>query len=358
MLRRLELEGFKSFADAKVDLAPLTFLVGANASGKSNFVDALRVLKGLAIGLTLPEVLEGRRVGETITWGGIRGGLAEAAFVGSHRFAVIGDWEVEDTVEEVDAGVPARPGLVKIRDRVDVGTATPTVSRSRLGAIPGYATGWLDAALQRIEFLDPHPGRMRGFGNVDGPLGVEGENLSGLLGSIASDPARKEVVVEWIRELCAPEIQNIDFIRVPELRQIMLAIEEEHGVRISARSLSDGTLRFLYLIVALRLLHPSPLVVIEDVDTGLHPTRLGKLVELLESVAREGKTQIIATTHSPTLLEWLPRDTLDSVVLCARTREQRGTILKRVGDLAHFHEVVARKSFHELFATGWLEMAV
>jgi hypothetical protein len=45
-------------------------------------------------------------------------------------------------------------------------------------------------------------------------------------------------------------------------------------------------------------------------------------------------------------------------VLCARVPGQPGTILRRLGDLPHLYEVVERRSFHELFAAGWLEMAV
>lgn len=57
MITRIEISGFKSFTDFAVDFAPLTVIAGANASGKSNLLDALRVLKGLA---------EGRSLGETI----------------------------------------------------------------------------------------------------------------------------------------------------------------------------------------------------------------------------------------------------------------------------------------------------
>jgi predicted ATPase len=354
MLKKLKLENFKSFAQAEVELAPLTFLVGANASGKSNFIDALRVSKGFALGMKLREVLEGRRVGDTLTWGGIRGGLAEVTFAGAPKFAIEGKWIVADPVFDPKTNEPARPGSRAVVQRIEAEPGPPLLSRV-VG--PDDEDDWLTPALQEIGFFDPHASRMRGLG-TDGPLGIEGENLSGLLESMFKESGRKAAIVQWLRELCAPEIEDLDFIRVPELRQVMLAIVEKNGLKISARSLSDGTLRFLYLLVVLRLLHPAPLVVTEEIETGLHPTRLGKLVEVLEGVAREGRTQIIATTHSPTLLEWLAPETLDSVVLCARVPGQPGTILRRLGDLPHFREVVERKSFHELFATGWLEMAV
>jgi hypothetical protein len=59
MLKRIRLKDFKSFVDEEVEVAPLTLLVGANASGKSNFLDAMRFLKGIAFDLSLGDVLNG-----------------------------------------------------------------------------------------------------------------------------------------------------------------------------------------------------------------------------------------------------------------------------------------------------------
>lgn len=60
MITRIEIDGFKSFKDFAVDLAPLTVIAGPNASGKSNLFDALRFLKGLAEGKQFPFGLHGR----------------------------------------------------------------------------------------------------------------------------------------------------------------------------------------------------------------------------------------------------------------------------------------------------------
>ena len=60
MITRVEISGFKTFTDFAVDLAPLSVIAGANASGKSNFLDALQIIKGLATGKTLEEA-NGRR---------------------------------------------------------------------------------------------------------------------------------------------------------------------------------------------------------------------------------------------------------------------------------------------------------
>lgn len=60
MITRIEIDGFKSFKDFSVDLAPLTVIAGPNASGKSNLFDALSLLKGLANGDNFPFNFNGR----------------------------------------------------------------------------------------------------------------------------------------------------------------------------------------------------------------------------------------------------------------------------------------------------------
>jgi hypothetical protein len=58
------------------------------------------------------------------------------------------------------------------------------------------------------------------------------------------------------------------------------------------------------------------------------------------------------------MLQSLSDEALRSAILCARSPDHPGTVLRRVGDLPHFNEVVARSSIDHLFTTGWLERAL
>ena len=60
MIASVRMVNFKNFADEMLKLGPFTFIVGANASGKSNIRDALRFLHGIGRGYTLAEILEGK----------------------------------------------------------------------------------------------------------------------------------------------------------------------------------------------------------------------------------------------------------------------------------------------------------
>jgi predicted ATPase len=164
--------------------------------------------------------------------------------------------------------------------------------------------------------------------------------------------------VSWLREICAPDLEDIDFAEVPELGDVMAIFIEKGGARISARSISDGTLRFLGTLLALRTAQRGEVVLIEEIEEGLHPTRIHLLVEFLEAVVREREIQVIATTHSPVVLQWLSPEALRDVVVFGRVPDHEGTLMRRLGDLSHFDEVIRRKGIEELFTTGWLEMAL
>lgn len=219
----------------------------------------------------------------------------------------------------------------------------------------GYA--WLQDELSNTLFLDLKPSAMREWSNPNAPFGAEGENFAGRLAAhFSKDPTAQRTVVDWLRELCAPEIDNLDFDR-SKVGDVLLRLFEKGGREVTARSISDGTLRFLGLFVALNV-EAYPVVVIEEIDTGLHPTRLRALVELIQQVPRERPVQIIATTHSPTLLQWLSAESLRDVVVFGRLPDREGTIMRRLGDIDHVEEALKHDSIDELFSTGWMEMAL
>jgi predicted ATPase len=427
MLKNVRLIDFKSFVDERIELSPLTFLVGANASGKSNFLDALRFLQGQHFDLSLAEVLNGEERAEYEAWPGIRGRAAETARVGQSSFTIESTWEVTyrdegesgdifydfgpeplavghrmtcrtqphvrleaerlavagDTPEELFAIGPAENGRIEVpwspvswpgREQTPDGPTRMMLPTSQsmlwsiLGSInPGsprvpartvqYAAA-LSYAFGHVHFLAMEPAQMRGYGRTGAPLGSGGKNLSGVLADLCSDEARKQGLVDWLAELCAPELEDIEFIRVESLGDVMAMLVEKGGRRISVRSLSDGTLYFLGTLIALYTAAPGSVLLIEEVAAGLHPARIRLLVEWLQSVHRERGIQIIATTHSPAVLQWLDEETLGNTILFARIPEQEGSVARRLRDLPRFYEVVRTTGIEEMFTTSWLEMAL
>ncbi|MFL6236684.1 MAG: AAA family ATPase, partial [Thermoanaerobaculia bacterium] len=83
MITDIEIEGFKSLEKVHLKLGKLNLFIGTNASGKSNFFDALRVLQGIGYGLTVNEIFNGKpKSAGSEVWDGIRGGSSRARFFG------------------------------------------------------------------------------------------------------------------------------------------------------------------------------------------------------------------------------------------------------------------------------------
>ena len=101
MLKRVHVKGYKSLVDVELSLEPLTLLIGANAAGKSNLLDALQLLAGLATGRTLKQAfdppyrgkpLESFHIGEQ----GIRRLLEQDRLT----FSIEADLEISEAVAE------------------------------------------------------------------------------------------------------------------------------------------------------------------------------------------------------------------------------------------------------------------
>src|SRR6478672_11635647 len=103
-LKSLTLTNWKSFGETRnrIELSPLTLLVGPNASGKSNALDGLRFLQGVALDYPFSDVLRGRWEGQREIWPAIRGQSVEAARAGSDGFAIKSEWSLSDDAPQME----------------------------------------------------------------------------------------------------------------------------------------------------------------------------------------------------------------------------------------------------------------
>jgi len=405
MLTALTLENWKSFGAGlgnEIPLAPLTLLVGPNASGKSNALDALRFLQGAALDFPLSDVLRGRWEGQREVWPAIRGSIVEAAHSGTETFTLATTWQFDGArlFHRVEVACPAdvtisaekleadgylfdthAPALRGAGGRVAGGginvalrakgkgnspTQVYESHRLLLGQVEGRdrvapavvdAAHKVRAALRELVFLDIRPNLMRDYRPENGGhLGVSGENISPVLFAMKGKKSLADVV-DWLAELTASEIETIDFDQT-KLREVMMILVEARGRRTSARSASDGTLRFLGEVVALLTSPRGSLVVLEEPDVGLHPARIRLLAELLEHVTKDRGVQVIATTHSPTLLAHLSKEALGAVVAFGRDPDTGDTRCVRLQDLPHFQTLRDAPNLEHLVSTGWLERAL
>ncbi len=134
-------------------------------------------------------------------------------------------------------------------------------------------------------------------------LAPDASNLPTVLANLPG-PSLGEIRADLVS--LVPGVSSFDL--VPEGDSFRIDFEFSGGERLPARLVSDGTLRILALLTALRV-EPRPVMIgIEEPENGVYPGRLRKLLEYMQEIAAQGDehgaspTQLILTTHSPVVL--------------------------------------------------------
>jgi AAA15 family ATPase/GTPase len=96
----------------------------------------------------------------------------------------------------------------------------------------------------------------------------------------------------------------------------------------------------------------------EELENGLHPTRLALLLQLIEQQTSEQRVQVVATTHSPQLLGLLGADARTHAVESYRLENTESTSLARLMDLPDAERIISEQGLARLHASGWIEDAV
>lgn len=400
----LELNDFKSFIEARIELSSFNLIIGANASGKSNIRDALRFLHGVARGYSLAETLGGRYQEGVQVWSGIRGGSREICRHGTSRFRLavsVGGYGYELVVE-----VPRKKGAVPriaeeklssslggqlydtkrpstpAQDHIDVLLAaggnyrkghkrTMTRSQPALTRIEEWleeaertdaksadirlAVRTILAALQGLRFLDISPVAMR-IPSIPGEthLGDRGENLSSVIQHLCRDEKLHRAFAAWVQRLTPMDVAGFDFA-MDASGKVLLELVESDGSKTSANSASDGTLRFLALLTALMAPDSGHTFFLEEIDNGIHPARLDLLMQLLRRRTGKDKATVVATTHSPPLLRLLGAEHLDQAFISFRLEDHAETRLKCLDSVPSIRRVLEKNDLAALHESSWFQ---
>lgn len=393
MLKSIYLHNFKSFAEAELPLEQLTLMIGSNASGKSNALEALWILSQLATGRELSVILDGERRSD----GRVRGGSAACPRVSFQSFELgctyqTAEYELEYRITiRVDDGVVVASEHLKrvVRDKsvilfaVEKNILPSYVSVQYLSSENSGAKGgvicdatvsvlsqinglmlWQDRArqnvvadikqfgltLSNIFVFQPESWRMRDYVRLAdrGGLRFYGENLSAVLYDLCVKKHHGKDILNVIEELPDNGIEGIDFIKT-DAGDVMLALKElSGGGRMDARQLSDGTLRCLAILAAVYSEPEGSMIVVEELDNGIHPSRIAKLLYAVQQIAAERHLMLVITTHNPAVMDAVDPDHMDGVVLCYRDKEDGASSFRRIVDLPDYLRLVAKGTMGEL----------
>ena len=95
----------------------------------------------------------------------------------------------------------------------------------------------------------------------------------------------------------------------------------------------------------------------EEIDNGIHPTRLRLLVDLIETRTAHG-IQVVTTTHSPDMLSMVSDQTFMHTSVVCRRPDTDDAAIRRVADLPNAEQLRTSQGLGRLHTSGWLEDAV
>jgi energy-coupling factor transporter ATP-binding protein EcfA2 len=403
LIDHLTIKGFKSFESVELDLGALNFFIGTNSSGKSNLFDALHVLQGIGYGLRVDEIFNGKpRSGNSEVWEPIRGGGANAGLL---------KWDADKethTRRFVTIGIQGSSSTGRFNYSITLGPTRGTVRREQLkvGGLMVFSSDGADNTVEgpgfwveygrpgrgrhpQIQFdrgkpvlsqiapkcnerqaehvrallgllsncqrLDPVPAVLREYssGREVQRLGERGENFAALVQTILAEAATAAAYRSWLERLTPRDLDDVAILH-GALGEPLFALK--HGGReFAAPVLSDGTLRFAALTAAFFQPDMPQTLVLEEIESGIHPSRLRLLVELLKARSSENGPQVMASTHSPVVVEWLATDDLDYCFLCRHDEQTGVSVVQALSSLPRFKEIVKRQPAGELFVEGWME---
>jgi len=329
MIRELRVRGFKSLYDETVALGNLTFVVGRNGSGKSNFADVFAFLAEAMVTPLLAvfnarggiEVVRHRKAPRghpanlriSVELGNLSGS-ATATY--SFEVAAEKDYGFVVKEEHCEVSQPGGGGELFHREGVKfTSSATglvPALDPASLalplvGGDSRFAPVRDALAGMRVYSLEPSKLRDTQKPDVGTSLHRDGGNATSVLDEIKrSSPTDMQRVCDILGTV----VPQTTAVRARKLgKELTLQFDQSWGesapVRFDAFSMSDGTLRIVGLLAAVYQRQTPSLLLIEEPEATIHPGALGSVLDLIRHASR--RTQVIVTTHSPDVLdaEWI-----------------------------------------------------
>ncbi|MCX6592540.1 MAG: AAA family ATPase [Acidobacteria bacterium] len=317
LFTHLELKNWRNFRAADIKLQDRVFIIGSNASGKSNLLDVFRFLRDLVKpGGGLQHAFEKR------------GGLSKVRCLAARRFpqveiaveAVEGPatWKYELGVKQ-EQGRQRRP--VVAHERVSLNgnrlferpNSDDTADQERLSQTHLEQINANSEFRPLVKFFEQvrylhlvpqllrHPGLSPGTEQPEDPFGRN------FMEAIARSPQKTRDSrlrrIEGALKAVVPQLKQLkmdkDELGIPHLEAIY-----EHwrgnGARQREDQFSDGTLRLIGLLWSL-LEGDAPLL-LEEPELSLHTEIVRRIPNILALVQRKGKRQILVSTHSTEML--------------------------------------------------------
>jgi hypothetical protein len=300
MITKMHIQNFKCFKDFEIELGPFNVLIGPNDSGKTAFLETIRLIGELGpTGSSLAEKLV-IRIGPESVWRQESGNevliCADAQGRAKRR-----RYSVKSSGgEKFTATEEAPPGTCF------VGTVGADTDRA------------FDDCVGRVRYYHFDPGALRRPSLVRGSMNERGDGFPTYLDDmIRADRARFSDLESRFYERF-PHYRGIVIDKTEIMHDLapdsygsqkvlkdafVLKFETTHGETLPAEAVSDGVMLSLaFIALAHSKKHPR-IMLVEQPEHGVHHAALKDIVATLHDLADNKGVQVVLTTHSPYLLD-------------------------------------------------------
>ena len=392
MITELRLRNWKSFFDATLFIDPITVIIGTNASGKSNIFDALKLLSALASPIDIMDIAKNVR-------GGAEGIIRRGEPMCNLTITMEGDKSREQLIYEVTLAFDEQRNVyIKDESLILATTKKNLVMFERkdldemnksLVSVALYTEGKpryqnfsaKTSVLSQIEYVNcvrrikdstltvvnnlrkirlsnPIPERMRDFAPLSKTIAEDASDLAGYLANLDEElkSVTYEAILKYLKPLPDRDIKSIRADKIPMTDKAMLFCTEEwtagHTQEQSALGMSDGTLRFAGIIAMLITAEDKALILLEELDKGVHPSRAKDLVKMLKEIGKQKQLDIICTTHNATFVDELGPQMIPFISYIKRNEENGCTDIHLLEENEQLARLMASKSVGDMMTNN------
>ncbi len=347
MIKEIYIDNFKSLVGFKMEPAKFTCLIGLNGAGKSTILQALDFLSHLMVGnldewlamrqwstsdinskLSKKSNIDFKVLIDDPDWGEItwEGSINRTKLGCTQESVKIGDELIILKIEDANCAIKKLNGLKNIQEVKDnIGTISNGKSTDRFPIVFEYQGSIISRLkknqvsapllalknqllqLKSLELLSPFALRQRSRSS-DRDIGLGGEKLSAFLHELTTK--QKQNLEKQLKPLY-PELQNYD-TRALRAGWKELRITEKftgYTLETEAKQVNDGMLRLMAILA--QTLTEHSFLLFDEIENGINPELIKQLVDSLVKAPQ----QVMVTTHSPMILNYLEDPVAKSGVL-------------------------------------------
>lgn len=392
MITELRLRNWKSFSDATLFIDPITVIIGTNASGKSNIFDALKLLSALASPVDIMDIAKNVR-------GGAEGIIRRGEQLCNLTITMEGDRSKEQLIFDVALALDEQRNVYIKDESLILNTTKKNLvlferkeldeMNKSLVSVALYTEGKpryqnfsaKTSVLSQIEYVNcvrrikdsvlavvdnlkkirlsnPIPERMRDFAPLSKTIAEDASDLAGYLANLdeKSQASTYEAILKYLKPLPDRDIKSIRADKIPMTDKAMLFCTEEwtanHTQEQSALGMSDGTLRFAGIIAMLITAEDKALILLEELDKGVHPSRAKDLVKMLKEIGKQKQLDIICTTHNATFVDELGPQMIPFISYIKRNNENGCTDIHLLEENEQLARLMASKSVGDMMTNN------